>query len=407
MSIDPTRYTWLQLSWTVFTKTLHVAVVLLAARPMAAQYFSDISSDAPYLAAANYMYERQITLGCGVSPLRFCPDQNLARAGMAAFLIRAWSIKIWGSAEAFKTQSPPSSTPYFYDVPDDRAYNPDSFFPYIQKMYELGITSGCETGPLRFCPFGTIPNVQTAIFTVRTRQLIDGNCTYNCIDNEFNDHSTTQYFYDVPSGDPYFKWIQKLGDIGGATPELPYMNCGNPGQFCLWSFTARGSKAMFVVFGALGLIPNAESVTPGYGTGVEATFQAVVSDPLSGNHIESVVLSFEGGDNAPCAVTYTQGNGALYLSTSGGGQMGPAYPGQTTVLDNGYCQVNAGQSSTYLSGLNRTLNVAMGFGVFTFPGSRNTFLFAKNKAKVKSVKKQKGNWQNAGGTNPACQVPVE
>jgi len=380
---------------------------LLAARPLAAQYFSDISIDAPYLAAANYMYERQITLGCDVSPLRYCPDQNLARAGMAAFLIRAWSVKIWGSAEAFKTNSPPSSTPYFHDVPDDRATNPDSFFPYIQKMYELGITSGCETGPLRFCPAGTIPNVQTAIFTVRTRQLIDGYCTYNCINNDFNDHSTAQYFYDVPSGDPYFKWIQKLGDIGGATPELPYVNCGNTGQFCLWSFTARGSKAMFVVFGALGLIPNAESVAPGYGTGVEATFQAVVSDPLGGNDVESLVLSFEGSDGAPYAVTYSQGTGAFYLSTSGGGQMGPAYPGQAAVLDNGYCQVNAAQSSTYVSGLNRAVNVAMSFGVFTFPGNRNTFLFAKNKAKVKSVKRQKGNWQTAGGTNPTCQVPVE
>ena len=35
------------------------------------------------------LYAAEITTGCGVDPLRFCPGRAVTRAQMASFLIRA------------------------------------------------------------------------------------------------------------------------------------------------------------------------------------------------------------------------------------------------------------------------------------------------------------------------------
>ena len=37
------------------------------------------------------LYAAEITTGCGIDPLRFCPDRAVTRAQMAGFLIRALS----------------------------------------------------------------------------------------------------------------------------------------------------------------------------------------------------------------------------------------------------------------------------------------------------------------------------
>jgi len=51
------------------------------------------------------------------------------------------------------------STPYFSDVP---AINP--FFPFIQKMAQMGITAGCGNG--LYCPDETLTRGQMAVFIV-------------------------------------------------------------------------------------------------------------------------------------------------------------------------------------------------------------------------------------------------
>ena len=52
------------------------------------------------------------------------------------------------------------STPSFEDVAPT-----SSAFPYIQKLFELGITSGCST--TQFCPDQPITREQAAVFIVR------------------------------------------------------------------------------------------------------------------------------------------------------------------------------------------------------------------------------------------------
>ena len=82
------------------------------------QIFDDVAASSPYLFGVNYMYNLQITSGCLASPLLYCPDYSLTRDQMAVFVIRAWSMKLWGDPEAFKIYSPPSVTPYLDDVID-------------------------------------------------------------------------------------------------------------------------------------------------------------------------------------------------------------------------------------------------------------------------------------------------
>jgi hypothetical protein len=86
---------------------------------------------------------------------------------MAAFIVRAWSARVFNDPEAFQSQT--QTTPYFSDVP---ATNEQ--FIYIQKLYELGITAGTMaptidgngnlTAQGQFSPGSTLVNYQIAIF---------------------------------------------------------------------------------------------------------------------------------------------------------------------------------------------------------------------------------------------------
>jgi hypothetical protein len=113
---------------------------------------------------------------------------------MAAFIVRSWSTRLWNGPEAFQTQVPPYSSPYFVDVP---AGSPR--YIYIQKLYELGITSGFTAPVISggqivtqgiYCPntadnnyppnpcgsSALLDNYQVAVFVARARALSDKGC---------------------------------------------------------------------------------------------------------------------------------------------------------------------------------------------------------------------------------------
>ena len=176
------------------------------------QYFADVGVGSQYYNATTAMYGLKITSGCLEAPARFCPTDNLTRGQMAVFIIRAWSLRLWGDPEAFRTYAPPSGNPYFADLTNTSDFQ----FPYVQKMLELGITNGCLTGPLRFCPWDTALNAHIAVFTTRARTLSDSQCTSPCSVDGFQ-NSPSPYFSDVPQGHDFFKWIQRLADLGAVS----------------------------------------------------------------------------------------------------------------------------------------------------------------------------------------------
>ena len=74
---------------------------------------------------------------------------------MAKFLLKA-------KCGAAYVPNTPASSP-FSDVPAG-----DPFLPWINKLYNLGITGGCATGPLRYCPTANVTRVEMATFIYRT-----------------------------------------------------------------------------------------------------------------------------------------------------------------------------------------------------------------------------------------------
>jgi hypothetical protein len=100
------------------------------------------------------LYNRGITAGCSQSPLKYCPTSPVTRRQMAIFLLKAkLGSGYW----------PPPATGIFDDV------LVGSFAePWIEDLFNRGITAGCRKNPLRYCPDSSATRAQMAIFLVRT-----------------------------------------------------------------------------------------------------------------------------------------------------------------------------------------------------------------------------------------------
>jgi len=151
--------------------------------------FSDVPSSSPYFDFINVLSSWQITSGCTATPAQFCPTDMVTRDQMAVFLIRA----LVGNTFTY------TMTPYFTDVPATSAY-----FPYIQKLADLGLTHGCTA--TTYCPSGFVPRQDAAVLIVRGKMeaLFGDTFTY----------PTTPFFTDVPATSPQFPYIQKMYELG-------------------------------------------------------------------------------------------------------------------------------------------------------------------------------------------------
>jgi secreted trypsin-like serine protease len=101
-------------------------------------------------------YADGITTGCGASPLAFCPEREVTRAEMAVFILRAK----YGSAYV----PPATSTPIFTDVP---VAGKEWMQAWIEQLYKEGITTGCSSSPMRYCPEQKVTRMEMAVFLSR------------------------------------------------------------------------------------------------------------------------------------------------------------------------------------------------------------------------------------------------
>jgi len=85
-----------------------------------------------------------ITGGCGNG--NYCPNGPMTRAMTAVFIITAMD----------ETLSTAAYNAYFSDITDD------GFAPYINRMYELGISGGCGGG--KYCPAAPVTRAMMAVF---------------------------------------------------------------------------------------------------------------------------------------------------------------------------------------------------------------------------------------------------
>jgi hypothetical protein len=122
--------------------------------PEATGIFDDVPLDHWAVDWIEQVYTDGITQGCSTDPLRYCPEVNVTRAQMAVFLLRA---KHGGS------YTPPGASGIFSDV-DLNHWAAD----WIEELYNEGITMGCGTDPLRYCPDISVTRAQMAVFLVRS-----------------------------------------------------------------------------------------------------------------------------------------------------------------------------------------------------------------------------------------------
>ena len=95
--------------------------------------FDDVDPDAWWAGHVERLAELGITKGCAVEPARFCGDRPVTRAQMAAFLARAFELG-------------PAATAGFGDTAES-LHRAD-----IDSLFKAGITRGCNSDPLLFCP---------------------------------------------------------------------------------------------------------------------------------------------------------------------------------------------------------------------------------------------------------------
>jgi hypothetical protein len=183
--------------------------------------FADVPVDHPFWQYVESLYYGGITTGCGVSPLIYCPEQNVTRAAMAVFLLRSK----YGAGHA-----PPAATHTFADLP---VAGKEWQEAWVDQFYLEGITSGCGTNPLIYCPENPVTRAAMAVFILRA---LEGA--------SYTPPAAGHYFSDLPvSGKEWMEpWVDELYRRGITT------GCGvSPLIYCPENPVKRQAMAAFIV----------------------------------------------------------------------------------------------------------------------------------------------------------------
>ncbi len=189
------------------TRTLHVG-----------GSFADVPGANAFSKYIENLFHNGITGGgsCG----GYCPTGGVKRQQMAVFLLKA---------KLGSTYVPPSPTgTLFADVPYS---NP--FCMWIEDLYNRGITGGCASNPLQYCPDNIVNRQQMAVFLLKAQE----GSTYDPPD-------CAGIFTDVPCtpGTGFSDFIEELYNrqiTGGCVL--------NPLQYCPTNPTNRQQMAAFLV----------------------------------------------------------------------------------------------------------------------------------------------------------------
>ena len=114
--------------------------------------FEDVDGEAWWMPYVERLAILRITKGCAAEPLRYCPDDPVTRGQMASFLMRSFGLE----------PAPPAG---FRDTVGV------SHVEAIDALYAAGVTVGCDTNPLRYCPVQPVTRAQMATFIARALGL--------------------------------------------------------------------------------------------------------------------------------------------------------------------------------------------------------------------------------------------
>jgi len=183
--------------------------------------FTDVAQ--PFADYANVLSLWGITSGCTATT--FCPTATITRGQFATFIIRSMEGSPCPNNTPCTAGFTYTAAPYFTDV-----LAADSDFPYVQKLRDLGITSGCTA--TTFCPNDMVPRWAAAVLIVRgkLKALLGDSFTY----------PSTPSFEDVAPSSSTFSYIQKLFELGITT------GC-TATTFCPDDLITRQQAAVFIV----------------------------------------------------------------------------------------------------------------------------------------------------------------
>ncbi len=165
-------------------------------------------------------YGAGITSGCGTNPLIYCPTSNVTRAEIAVFLLRA---------RHGASYQPPAASHYFSDMP---VKGKEWMEAWADEFYREGLTSGCGTNPLIYCPEQAVTRSEIAVFVLRASHAAG-----------WQPPASTGIFSDVPvSGQQWMQpWIEEFYREGITS------GCNaSPLKYCPLSNATRAEMAVFV-----------------------------------------------------------------------------------------------------------------------------------------------------------------
>lgn len=190
--------------------------------------FGDAGSFTLPTCFARDVVQAGIMTGCGGD--RFCPLGVVTRADMAVFLENA---KHLGAPYQML-----AATGVFADVP--------ASFPlacWIEQFKRDGITAGCASNPLLYCPDNSVTRAEMAVFILVTKGITPPAC----------DAPGQPRFNDVPCPSTYAAWIGELAK------RCITSGCGD-GNFCPSNNITRQEMAVFLR--SAFLVPNACTAPP-------------------------------------------------------------------------------------------------------------------------------------------------
>lgn len=152
-----------------------------------------------------------ITAGCDPSGTLFCPNNSVTRAEMATFLIRAL-----GETPAATYQG------LFPDVPAGQWFTGN-----VERLYELGLTSGYPDGTFR--PYAFVSRAEMAAFLLRSVGEADFLPTFQ------------GSFVDASASDWFTPWVERMLQLGisGGCLQSPF-------SYCPYRAVTRAEMATFL-----------------------------------------------------------------------------------------------------------------------------------------------------------------
>lgn len=193
---------------------------IMQAGAAGAQIFNDVTASHVFYDYISLLSGLNVTAGCSANPPLYCPDTEVTREQMAVFIVRALNGAV-GTPLTYNT------APYFDDMQPASGY-----FPFVQRIKELNITAGCSITPPLYCSTSNITQGQMAVFMMRAWMQANNVTTFT--------YPTTPYFTDVPDTHPFFRFIQKMRELG-------FWNGCSATQYCESSPVTRAQMAPMIL----------------------------------------------------------------------------------------------------------------------------------------------------------------